>query len=99
MSYNIIVNENINDLSSKLGTENFSLKIVRFVIASSKSVIKTLPQAITSALRPFYRQIEPYNNKCRFFPGVESFSVIQSNKQVLRTTNKLNSRDVVYILN
>ena len=99
MSYNLIVNENISDLSSKLGTGNFSIKIVRFVIASSKSSIKTLPQAITSALRPSYRQIEPYNNKCRFFPGVESFWVIQSNKQVLRTTNKLNSRDVVYIRN
>ena len=44
----------------------------RFIIASPKSSIKPLSQTITSAFRLFYRQIESYNDKCRFFSGVNT---------------------------
>ena len=54
----------------------------RFIIDSPKSSIKLLSQAITSAFRLFYRQIESYNDKCRFFTGVNTFWVVQNNKPV-----------------
>ena len=65
----------------------------RFIIASSiKSSIKPLSQAITSAFRLFYRQIESYNDKCRFFSGVNTFWV-QNNKPMTAAINKLNERN------
>ena len=65
----------------------------RFIIASPKSSIKPLSQAITSAFRLFYRQIESYNDKCRFFTGVNTFWVVQNNKPVTDAVNKLNKRN------
>ena len=66
----------------------------RFIITSPKSSIKLLSQALTSAFTHFYRQIGSYNDKYRFFVGVNSFWVVQSNKKpVLKTINKLNSRN------
>ena len=62
----------------------------RFIIAFPKSSIKPLSQAITSAFRLFYRQIESYNDKCRFFTGVNTFWVVQNNKPVTDAANKLN---------
>ena len=65
----------------------------RFIIASPKSSIKPLAKAITSAFRLFYKQIESYNDKCRFFTGVNTFWVVQSNKPVTVAINKLNTRN------
>ena len=65
----------------------------RFIIASPKSSIKPLSWAITSAFRLFYRQIESYNDKCRFFTGVNTFWVMQNNKPVTDAVNKLNKRN------
>ena len=44
---------------------------------------------------------ESYNNKnkCRFLTGVNSFWVVQSNKPVLQTINKLNSRKAAKSIN
>ena len=65
----------------------------RFIIASPTASIKPLAKAITSAFRLFYRQIESYNDKSRFFTGVNTFWVIQSNKPVTKALNKLNTRN------
>ena len=65
----------------------------RFMIASRKSSIKPLSQAIPSAFRLFYRQIESYNDKCRFFSGVNTFWVVQNNKPITDAINKLNERN------
>ena len=41
-----------------------------FIIACPKSSIKPLARTITSIFRLFFRQIQAYNDKCRFFTGV-----------------------------
>ena len=64
----------------------------RFIVASPNCSIKPLSKAITSAFRLFYRQIESYNNKSRYFTGVNSFWVVQSNKPVFEAINRLNKR-------
>ena len=48
----------------------------RFIISS----IKPLARTITSIFRLFFRQIQTYNDKCRFFTGVNTFWVVQNNK-------------------
>ena len=65
----------------------------RFIIASPKSSIKPLSKAITSAFRLFYRQIENYNDKLRFYTGVNSFWVVQNNRPVINAMKKLNTRN------
>ena len=65
----------------------------RFIIASPKSSIKSLSQAITSAFCLFYKQTESYNDKCRFFTGVNTFWIVQNNKPVTDAVNKLNKRN------
>ena len=65
----------------------------RFIIGSSKSSIKPLSKAITSAFRLFYRQIENYNDKLRFYTGVNTFWVVQNNKPVIDAMKKLNARN------
>ena len=55
----------------------------RFIIASPKSSIKPLTRTITSVFRLFFRQIQTYNDKCRFFTGVNTFWVVQNNKSVI----------------
>ena len=65
----------------------------RFIIASPKSSIKPLSKAITSAFRLFYKQIENYENKCRFFTGVNTFWVIQNNSPIIDAMKKLNTRN------
>ena len=39
----------------------------RFITASPKSFIKPLARTITSIFCLFFRQIQTYNDKCRFF--------------------------------
>ena len=64
----------------------------RFIIASPKSSIKPLARTITSVFRLFFRQIQTYNDKCRFFTGVNTFWVVQNNKPVIDAMNGLNKR-------
>ena len=40
----------------------------------------------------FFRQIQTYNDKCRFFTGVNTFWVVQNNKSVIDAMNGLNKR-------
>ena len=61
----------------------------RFIIASPKSSIKPLARTITSVFRLFFRQIQTYNDKCRFFTGVNTFWVVQNNKPVVTDAMKL----------
>ena len=65
----------------------------RFIIASPKSSIKPLSKAVTSAFRLFYKQIENYHDKTRFFTGVNNFWVVQNNKPVIDALKKLNFRN------
>ena len=62
----------------------------RFIIVSLKSFIKPLARTIASAFRLFFRQIQTYNDKCRFFTGVNTFWVVQNNKPVTDAMNGLN---------
>ena len=64
----------------------------RFIIAPPKSSIKPLARTITSVFRLFFRQIQTYNDKCRFFTGVNTFWVVQNNKPVIDAMNGLNKR-------
>ena len=64
----------------------------RFIIASPKSSIKPLASTITSIFRLFFRQIQTYNDKCRFLTGVNTFWVVQNNKPVIDAMNGLNKR-------
>ena len=40
----------------------------------------------------FFRQIQTYNEKCRFFAGVNTFWVVQKNKPVIDAMNGLNKQ-------
>ena len=62
----------------------------RFIIASPKSSIKPLVRPVTSVFRLFFRQIQTYNDKYRFFTGVNTFWVVQNNKPVTDAMNGLN---------
>ena len=64
----------------------------RFIIASPKSSVKPLSKAITSVFQLFYKQIESYNDKCRYFSGVKNFWVVQNNRPVIDAMTKLNAR-------
>ena len=64
----------------------------RFTIASHKSSIKPLARTITSVFCLSFRQIQTYNNKCRFFTGLNTFWVVQNNKPVIDARNGLNKR-------
>ena len=61
----------------------------RFIIASPKSSIKPLARAITSVFGLIFIQIQTYNDKRRFFTGVNTFWVVQ-NKPLIDAMNGLN---------
>ena len=64
----------------------------RFIIAAPKCAIKPLSKSITSIFKLFYNQIETYNNKSHFYSGVKTFWVVQNNKPVINSINKLSSK-------
>ena len=64
----------------------------RFIIASPKSSMKPLARTITSIFCFLFRQIQTYNDKCRFFRDVNTFWVVQNNKPVIDAMNGLNKR-------
>ena len=49
-----------------------------------KTCVVSFSIVIKSIFTLFYRQIESYNKKCRFFKGANSFRVVQSNKPVYK---------------
>ena len=61
-----------------------------FLIASPKSSIKPLARTIALIFYLFLDKIQTYNNKCRFFKGVNNFWVAQNNKPVIDAMNRLN---------
>ena len=64
----------------------------RFIIAPPKSSIKPLARTITSVFRLFFRQIQTFDAKCRFFTGVNTSWVVQNNKPITDAMNGLNKR-------
>ena len=64
----------------------------RFIIEFPKSSINPLARTITSVFCLFFRQIQTYNDKYRFFTGVNTFWVVQNNKPVIDAVNGLNKR-------
>ena len=64
----------------------------RFIVASPVCSIKPLAKSLTSLFRVFFKQIETYNAKCRFFSGVNTFWVVQNNKPVTDSIKKFNAR-------
>ena len=64
----------------------------RFIIAAPSCSVKALSKAVTSVFRLFYNQIENYNMKCCYYSSVKTFWVIENNKEVLNSLNKLNKR-------
>ena len=64
----------------------------RFILASPKSSIKPLARTITSNFNLFFRPIETYNDKPRFFRGAITFWLVQNNKPVIDAMNGLNKR-------
>ena len=89
---------NIPVENDRLPNKNWMPKIhknaikARFITASPNSSIKPLVRTITSIFRLFFRQIQTYNDKCRFFTGVNTFWVVQNNKPVIEAMNRINKR-------
>ena len=65
----------------------------RFIIAAPNCSVKPLSQAVTKIFKLFYRQIETYNAKSQFYSSVKTFWVIQNNENVIKSINKLNTRN------
>ena len=65
----------------------------RFIIASKQCVVKPLSKNITAAFKLLYKSVEKYHSKCKFYSGINSFWVIQNNKPVIDTLNKLSNRN------
>ena len=65
----------------------------RFIIAAPNCSVKPLSQAVTNIFKLFYRQIETYNAKSQFYSSVKTFWVIQNNENVIKSLNKLNTRN------
>ena len=64
----------------------------RFIIASPKSSIKPLAGTITSIFCLFFREIQTYNDKCRFFTDINTFWIVQNKKPVIDAMNGINKR-------
>ena len=65
----------------------------RFIVASPKCSVKSLSKDVTSVFKLFYKQIEAYNLKSRYFSGVNTFWVVQNNKPLAQSIDKLNKRN------
>ena len=106
LSLNDIIDKNIRDLKIKFGIDNIPIenhqllnmyrmpKIYKnpikatFIRGYPKSSIK--PLARTSIFHLFFRQIQTYNDKCRFFTSLSIFWVVQNNKTVIDTQQTSN---------
>ena len=66
----------------------------RYITDSRQCVIKALSKNIATTFKLLYKSVEKYHNKSKFYSGVNSFSVIQNNKSVTDTLNKLSNPEV-----
>ena len=64
----------------------------RFIVAGPACSIKPLAKVVTRIFKMFYRQIDTYNRKARFFSGVNTFWVIQNNRPVTDAIKNINNR-------
>ena len=64
----------------------------RFIIAAPRCSVKPLSKAITSVFQQFYKQVENYNSKLRYYSSTKSFWVIQNNQPVIERLTALNRR-------
>ena len=64
----------------------------RFIIAAPKCSVKPLSKAITSVFQQFYKQVDNYNSKLRYYSSTKSFWVIQNNQPVIERLTALNRR-------
>ena len=55
----------------------------RFIIAAPNCSIKPLSKVVTKIFKLFYRQIETYNAKSKFYSYIITFWVIQNNENVI----------------
>ena len=66
----------------------------RFIVAAKVCSLKPLAKSITYILKRFYKQIETYNAKSRYYSGgVNTFWVVQNKDPIIQTIKKLNSRN------
>ena len=65
----------------------------RFIIAAPNCSVKPLSKAITKIFKLFYKQIETYNDKSLHYSSIKTFWVIQNNENVIKSIEKLNSRN------
>ena len=65
----------------------------RFIIASPKCSLKPLAKDITALFKLFYKKVERYHCKGRVWSGIKKFWVIQNNKPVTTSIEKLNKRN------
>ena len=71
----------------------------RFIVAAPKCSVKPLSKSITAIFKMFQKKIEAYNAKSRFFSGVNTFWVVQSNKQVTNKLRNLNKHGKAQSIN
>ena len=65
----------------------------RFIVAAVKCSLKPLAKTITNILKRFYKQIETYNLKSKYYSGgINTFWVVQDKEPVLKAIKKINKR-------
>ena len=64
----------------------------RFIIAAPKCSVKPLSKAVAAIFKQIYYQVEQYNKKSFFYSGVKTFWVIQNNKPVIDSINRINAK-------
>ena len=97
LSANDIIDGNIRDLKIKFGIDNIPIKNHRlpnmyWMPKMHKNPIKRLARTITSIFRLLFRQIQTYNDKCKYFTVVNPFRVVQNNKPVIDAMKGPNKR-------
>ena len=91
LSANDIIDKNIRDLKIKFGFDNISIENHRL------PNVYWMPKIHQNPIKARFiigspRQIQTYNDKCRFSTGINIFWVAQNNKQVIGAMNGLNKR-------
>ena len=65
----------------------------RFIIGSPKCSLKPLTKDITAIFKMFYNIGERYHLKGRLWSGIKTFWVIQNNRPVINSINKIDKRN------
>ena len=61
-------------------------------IAAPKCSVKPLSKAVAAIFKQIFYQVEQYNKKSFFYSGVKTFWVIQNNKPVMDSINRINAK-------